>query len=80
MNPLPSHQNTPAFDLKDLTPEVMHKILKPIDPAVYEKTIADVIEITSRNIDNATKWNAILQSLNTTLEVAGAVLRIAKVV
>jgi hypothetical protein len=57
----------------------MHAILKPIDPAVYEKTIADVVEITSRNIDNAQKWNAILHTLNTTLEVAGAVLRIAKI-
>lgn len=79
MNPLPSHQNTPAFDLSGLTPEAMHAILKPIDPAVYEKTIADVVEITSRNIDNAQKWNAILHTLNTTLEVAGAVLRIAKI-
>lgn len=77
-SPLYSHLNTPAFDLSGLTPEAMHTILKPIDPSVYEKTIAEVVEITNRNIDNAAKWNAILHTLNTTLEVAGAVLRIAK--
>ena len=79
MSPPPSHQNTPAFDLSGLTPEAMHAILKPIDESVYKDTLDKIISITNDNISSAAKWNAILHTLNTTLEVAGAVIRIAKI-
>lgn len=63
----------------DLSTAVFEEKMK-LDPQKLADTMLLIRNLTSSNIDNAAKWTAYLQLIDTTLRSTGLVLRIASAV
>lgn len=62
----------------DLSTAVFEEKVK-LDPQKLEAVLTQVRNLTNSNIEDAAKWTAYLQLIDTTLRSAGLVLRIASV-